>query len=59
MDEITRGVVRFRARIPMDANPGSTMPFVVVIYRDYTDAFPSAHVRYDVTKSFVTRAGVS
>jgi uncharacterized protein (TIGR03437 family) len=38
VDEITPGVVRFRARIPMDANPGSTMPFVVVIDRDYTDA---------------------
>ena len=26
---------------------------------DYTDAFPSAHVRYDITKAFVMRAGVS
>jgi len=38
VDEITPGVVRFRARIPMDASPGSTMPFVVVIDRDYTNA---------------------
>ena len=26
---------------------------------DYTDAFPSAHLRYDVSKAFVLRAGVS
>ena len=26
---------------------------------DYTDVFPSAHLRYDVSKAFVMRAGVS
>ncbi len=27
--------------------------------KDYTDAFPSAHLRYDVTKAFLLRAGIS
>ena len=27
--------------------------------KDYTDLFPSAHVRYDVSKSFLLRAGIS
>ena len=44
VDEITPGVIRFRARIPMDANTGSTMPFVVVIDRNYTKAWFSQQI---------------
>jgi hypothetical protein len=39
VEKVAPGVVRFRARIPMDANTGSTMPFVVVIDRNYSDAW--------------------
>jgi hypothetical protein len=38
-EEFSPGLVRFRARIPMDASTGSTMPFLVVIDRDYSDAW--------------------
>lgn len=38
-EESAPGLVRFRARIPMDASTGSTMPFLVVIDRDYSDAW--------------------
>lgn len=30
---------RFRARLPMDASTGPAMPFLVVIDRDYSDAW--------------------